>query len=738
MRRFVLALLLFTVSIPLFAQGTIHFSHSRGFRTEGFDLTLTAPEQTVLRYTLNGAEPTHRSMVYTAPIPIRSRVGDPNSYSMISQVSTSYAPWAPPKSEVFKATVVRVAAFVDTVRVSPIHTQTYIIDPEGAQRYSLPVISLVTDSLHLFDYERGIYVLGKIYDDWRALNPTAVENGNTPTNFLQSGDEWERPMHIEFFEDDGRTAFAQDAGVRMHGAWARAFRQKTFRLYARNDYGSNRFRYRFFPDKELDDFRRILLRNSGQDWGKTMLRDGFMQRISQDLSFDTQFYRPAIVFLNGEYWGIHNIRDRYDDHYIESHYGVPRGQIDFLELNAVVQEGSATHYNDMIAFMRFNDTSQDARMRQLETMMDVVNYGEYAMAQIYINNRDWPHNNIDYWRKATAGFVSDAPYGHDGRWRWMMKDTDFGFGWNLGADAWKYDMLAFALSTTGNGHGDWATIILRSLLKNPTYRTWFITRYADLLNTTFSESTVLSTLESLAAAIEPEMEEHLNRWGVQDHRFSPPADLTGWQVNLDLMRHFAQNRPTVMRNLLNTRYSLGGSYRLTVDASPGGSVRVNTLTLPGEQAWSGLYFKAMDLRLVAVPSPGYEFVRWEGLQADAVEAVVRPSADLTVRPVFALASSLEWGEDRAESIVLMPAVPNPFNPRTVVGFRVETQDLASLRVRMTVHDILGRRVAVLVDGMMPAGTHSVTFDASALPSGVYLLRLSAGSEVRLGKLTLLK
>lgn len=734
MRRFVLFILFLGFTSSLFAQESIRFSHTRGFRTEAFDLTLIPPDQTVLRYTLNGSAPTHQSALYTEPIPIRSRVGEPNAYSMISQVSTSYSPWAPPKSEVFKATVVRVAAFVDTLRVSPVSTHTYFINPAGVHRYSLPVVSLVTDSLHLFDYERGIYVLGKIYDEWRALNPVAAENGGTPANFTQSGHEWERPVHIEFFEDDGRTAFAQDAGVRIHGAWARAFRQKTFRLYARNDYGSNRFRFRFFPDKELDDFRRILLRNSGQDWGKTMLRDGFMQRISQDLSFDTQFYRPSIVFVNGEYWGIHNIRDRYDDHYIESHYGVPRGQIDFLELNAVVQEGSATHYKEMILFMRFNDTTQDAQMRQLETMMDVVNYGEYAMAQIFINNRDWPHNNIDYWRKATPAYVPDAPYGHDGRWRWMLKDTDFGFGWNLGADAWKYDMLAFALSSTGNGHGDWATIILRSLLKNPGYRTWFITRYADLLNTTFSEATVLNTLESLAADIEPSMDEHLNRWGVQDHRFSPPADLSGWQANLDLMRHFAQNRPTVMRNLLNTRYSLGGTYRLTLLASPGGSVRVNTITVPGSLVWSGLYFKAMDLRLVAEPAPGFHFVRWDGVSADGSGAVVRPATDITVRPVFALTISVDREEDRVTSIELMPASPNPFNPQTVVGFRLSVDDWANVDV----FDVLGRRVATLVDGVMPAGEYSVRFDASGLPSGVYVVRLTAGDEVRIQKITLLK
>src|SRR5690606_3032597 len=128
--------------------------------------------------------------------------------------------------------------------------------------------------------------------------------------------------------------------------------QKTWRLYAKSDYGPSWFDYRLFPDKNLTRYKRFILRNSGQDWTKTMLRDGFMQRLVQDLSFDTQFYRPLILFVNGEFWGIRNARDRYDDYYIEAHYGVPRNQIDFLELDAVVQEGDAAHYNEMILFLR--------------------------------------------------------------------------------------------------------------------------------------------------------------------------------------------------------------------------------------------------------------------------------------------------------------------------------------------------------------------------------------------------
>lgn len=725
-------------SVESAAQSIVGFSHPRGFYASEFDLVLTPPSGATVHYTLNGSEPTLSSPVASGPIPIRSRDGEPNTYSMISGISNSYAPWAPPKGEVFKITVLRAAAFQAGQRVTPIHTNSYIIHPAGADRYSLPVVSLVTDSLHLFDHQSGIYVLGKIYEDWKAANPFATENGGTPANFTQSGDVWERPVHIEFFEDDGRTAFAQDAGIRMHGNWARAFRQKTFRLYARNDYGSNRFDYQLFPDKPLTDYRRFILRNSGQDWAKTMLRDGFMQQLARGLSFDTQYYRPSIVFVNGEYWGIHNIRDRYDDHYIESHYGVPRGSIDFLELNAAVQEGSADHYKAMTQYLNFNVLTDNSRLDYVKTQMDVVNFGEYVMTQVYLNNRDWPHNNIDYWRRATSVYQPYAPYGHDGRWRWMMKDTDFGFGWLVDVNAWKNDHLAVALNPSGERA--WSTLIFRRLMDNASYRTWFITRYMDLLNTNFEPQRVLNTLDSLVANIEPEMDEHLNRWGVQDHRFSPPADLDGWQENLDLMRHFAENRPGVIRDLLKNRYNLGDAYTLNVThPNPEfGTVHVNTLTLDGD--FSGIYHKNLNLTLVAKPAPGYVFTGWEGMFANADSLVFRPTGDLNIRPMFVDVTSIDEPSEvpHPSRIELIGNWPNPFNPSTEIHFRVGTQDLASPQVHLQIFDMLGREVAVLVDGIVPAGEHRVTFDANGLSSGVYLIRLEAGGGVVTSRMTLLK
>ena len=601
------------------------FSHTRGYFTTPFDLTLTVPDGHAVFYTLNGDDPTTASIPYDGPVTISGRTGDPNSYSMISGVSYEYATWAPPVGEVFKTNVFRAAVFLGDVQVGPVYTHTYFVDPGMPERYSLPVVSLVTDSLNFFDYDTGIYVLGRIHDEFRAANPgfQPMFNGGAPANYGQRGDEWERPVHVELFEPDGTAVIAQDAGVRIHGGWSRAFRQKSLRLYSRSDYGTSRFRYRIFQDQTLDNYNRLLLRNSGQDWTQTMLRDAFMQSLARNLSFETMAYRPSVVFLNGEFWGVYNIRERYDVFYLETHYGVDPLQVDILTGNRQEKEGSRQHYLDMINYIAANGLADQEHYDYIRTQMDVENFRDYYLTNIYINNTDWPHNNIDFWRKQTTAYEPDAPYGHDGRWRWMMFDTDFGFGWNNPANAYQYNLLEVATDPTGSrGNNPWSTFLIYSLLQNEAFRTGFYTRMADLLNTNFSPSRVRAKLEQTKSVIEPHMQEHFDRWGYHDDRWKTPQTIGDWETRLDLMRHFAQNRAANVRVHVKNKFSLGLLRELTVDVdTPGsGTIQVNTITIdentPGVTGypypWSGIYYSGMQMQVIARPAPGYRFAGWSG------------------------------------------------------------------------------------------------------------------------------
>jgi len=271
------------------------FSLDGGFFTTEQELVLTGPTpDAVIRYTLDGYEPTETSMCYSEAIPIRSRRGDPNVFSMIR---TNIDPpqwlpdWVPPRGEVFKATVVRARTFIPGHQPSDIVTKTYFVDPDIFRRYTnIAVVSIVSDYRHLFDPDSGIYVPGNTY------RPGDSDSGN----YFQ---DWERSAHIEFFEPSGNTGFSQDVGIRIQGGSSPASPQKGLHVIARSRYGNNRIRYPIFNNSRsradtLEKFKRFMIRS----WGSTLLaglfNDAYGHRLMEHSGMDIQAYRPAVVFLN--------------------------------------------------------------------------------------------------------------------------------------------------------------------------------------------------------------------------------------------------------------------------------------------------------------------------------------------------------------------------------------------------------------------------------------------------------
>jgi len=629
------------------------FSHAGGFYNEPFELEISpSNEDAVIYYTLDGSQPSDTSFAYDGPITIGSGKNDENYFSEI----TGTAPqWVGPEGEVFKITVVRAIQKTPDGTVSDIATHSYIIDENNPDRYSLPVVSIAVDEDSLFDYERGIYVKGKIYDEFYDPNTSWWHR---PANYTQRGVDWERPMHIEFFDEDGTVKIAQDAGLRIHGGASRSYPQKSLRLYSRSDYGTSRFTHQFFPDKSLDDYNRLILRNSGNDWFHTMFRDAVIQRVVGGLDFATQAYRPVVVFLNGEYWGIYNIRERFDKHYLETNYGVDRENVDLLTHRRTVKEGDNVHYDAMLNYIHEHGLKENEHYQHIQTLMDVGNFLDYNIAHIYARNTDWPGNNIDYWRHRTDEYEPDAPYGHDGRWRWLFYDADFGFGLRNGVDDAQHNTIDFATETNGPTwpNPPWSTFLLRSFLENEQFRISFINRFADLLNSTFKPARIISIIDEMQAVIEPEMEEHIHRWPVI-------ASFEGWKNNVDIMRIFAQKRPGYQRQHILEYFELEDSITVSIDVSDlaAGAVQINSLVIdnsteglhdPGKPyPWDGVYFAGVPVQLVAHAYPGYEFTGWTGIdeESDSTEIVLEDDVNIT--------ANFEYKGDHTDD----PKNPEPYN-----------------------------------------------------------------------------
>ncbi len=587
------------------------FSHPGGFFSNQFELALTNPnEGGEIRLTLNGAEPATNSALYLKPIAIRSRIGTPNNLSAIPTVPGGQ----PPSGEVFKGWVVRARVFKPNAMPSPVVTRTFWIDSRGAARYSLPVVALSTDHRNFFDPDIGIYV-----------------PGNAPGgNYSQRGTAWERPVHVELYETTGQMVLDQEGDVKIHGNTSQGFPIKGLDLDATGGAGRQPFRYRFFPDRDRAEFEHILLRPSGHDHYMAFMRDEMMQSLGAETGAESQAARPCVVFLNGEYWGLHYLKEKEDEDFV-SYYGkTPVKSLDYLEGYAAAKAGDTRHYDAMVQFMAANDPALPANYAQIQSWMEVPNYIDYKVFEIF--EYRWDIGNHRLWR----------PHTPDGRWRWLQFDNDVGWGgfW-AEQPAWAYNMLAADLSVDGrlNGHNnEVTTFLLRRLMLNPDFQRDFLNRFADLLNTVLLPTNTLAHIDGFAAALAPEMAEHCQRW-------LAPASLTAWQNAVEYLREYARRRPDFCRQHLQACFKLPGdaALSLSVDPPASGRLRLNSLELGfvDHARWQGRYFLGNPIHLTALPEPGYRFVGWAGLPGVITNRVqVMLHGDWAVTAQFAPSASV--------------------------------------------------------------------------------------------------
>lgn len=589
--------------------------------TTDIDVSITHTEPGVtLFYTLNGSEPTPQSPVYTGPITMSTRAGDPDNFALIptnpsftypvGDYSASRANnrgWLPPfSSEIYKVNVLRVKAYKAGFVPSKTVTRTYIVDPVGAAIYPMPIVSFVADSIDLFSDASGIYHYGN------------------SANYTQKGPLWERLAHLDYFDTDGNLVINRDVRTRIHGGGSRHSTKKTFRIYAEHDGYSN-FKYEFFKDHELDKFKRILLRTGGHR-PDCFPRDNLSNFITEGLNVDQQHYRHVIVFLNGEYWGIHSIKERVDKYFIQNEYGIDDNDITVLDQEFDIQDGHSADSLEMGMIETFADTSDmsdPANYQWIADRIDIDNYIDYMGAEIFLSNEDWVYSNIVIWRK-TGPYVPGAGPGYDGKFRWLFYDFDGAYGGSC-------DNAYYTVNTLSNATDSVSiyatyTRLFRGLLKNKTFREKWINRTCDLMNSWFRDNTLHAKLDTMYNELTPEMPEEVDRWRypseattLADRQLETPS-LVQWDTSFYYLNRFADRRQRKVREHIMLQWDLPDTSKITVDVNDGsmGNVQVNTILineqLPGTETviypWIGQYMDSVQCQLIAIPKPGYEFVEW--------------------------------------------------------------------------------------------------------------------------------
>jgi hypothetical protein len=506
------------------------FSAEEGYYNSPFYLSIQSLMNDSVWYTLNGSEPTVASNLYTDSIFLNYIYNTPNYFSEFpstpEQSEMSYKAWECPDTIMHKAHIVRCASFRNGIQTSKIYTHTFFVDSTIFGKYSFPVVSLVTDEKNLFDNEYGIYLPGKYFDP---------SNPEWTGNYFQSDSMWERPVYITLFDTAGHRGFSQDAGFRIHGFKSRQAAQKSFRLYARKEYGIKDFYYPLLPQRENKEYKRFLLRATMGDWWyNTLIRDVLAQEIAKDLDLDYQSYQPAIVYLNGEYWGIYFIRDHIDERYISYLYGYDKDSVDLIGGNYMdIYAGSNKEYIKLADFINRNNLAYNDIYEYVLTKIDISNFIDYYIAEMFMGNMDWPFNNQKLWRPQTP----------DGKWRWVLYDVDAGFG-----DV-STNMLTHSLIHADKQWDEMSvsTFIFKNLLKNEQFIDSFLKRYAEVLNNNFNELELTDKLNKVISLVENEIPHHISRWNF-------PASFTKWNNNVrNKLLEYLKERPcAVEKNILDS------------------------------------------------------------------------------------------------------------------------------------------------------------------------------------------
>jgi len=455
------------------------------------------------------------------------------------------------------------------------HSNTYLINKFS----QLPIISLTVDSDSLFDPEVGIYELGPNADEqWPYFGANYWSEKNIKVTF-------------EYFEAGDRQ-LVQEVDLKIHGGKSsRNKPQRPLRLTARSKYGDEDMSYQFFKDKPQElNFKHLILRNSGSDFLKSNIRDGYWHHLAlkENLDFDVFGFQPTIVLLNGEYWGVMNLRERVSEIFIAESNGIEPDSILIMEKENTSVIGDTIHFHNFKEFVTTEDLNVTENWNIIQNELDIPSYLDYFSTEIFAGNLDWPANNIKYWKESP----------NTGKWHYIMFDLD------TTMELFEYipidlDMFEFIF-----GEKSWAinSQIFISLLENEEFKRNFINRLADLMNTSFTEESLTLHLEEILVEIEPEIQGHFNRWWGDINKFREETE--------DRIPRFFNQRHTFVQEQIVNHFGLEEAVNISIEVFPkdAGEVKLNTIT--PELPFTGVYFNGNDIDLTALAHDGYLFKEW--------------------------------------------------------------------------------------------------------------------------------
>jgi hypothetical protein len=549
------------------------FSLETGFYSGSVTVGISGAANAEIRFETGGAVPTANSTLYSSPISLDT------------------------------STVIRAIAIESGKQASDVITNTYLFEDQ----HIIPVVSFVMEPDSLFDFDKGMYVIGD----------SSETNGQYPFFGANFWEDFQYPLHIEYMNEFGNPEFEFMAEAEIGGNFSRGFLKKSFIINNNDLFGLDRLDYPLFPENDYNEYDGFSLRAGAEE--RSRLLNELLRAINLEWGHKNamQAYQSAALYINGEYWGIYNIYERKNDDFVESRYGF--NDIDMIKDFDTVTDGDAMAYNEVISNFQDENLSGEAFFNYAVSVIDFDSFTDHWVYQVYTSHGD--PNNVRYWRPRQEG----------GKWHYISYDFDW---WrNLGDEPSEYfSSLKKFLSANIGGYN-----IFGRMMKNEQYRKIFLTRFADLLNTSFEPDYMMGLIDSIDTAINPEMPRDIARWTDGWYDIGGPTN-----YDMEYIRDITEDYVVDIRDYLYAEFSdtLGtDTVSVTLASTSNGSVQLNSIHPDvSESSWSGVYFQGTDLTLQARPVEGYQIASWivngQSQAGSQVLTIPLTETSITVEAVF--------------------------------------------------------------------------------------------------------
>ena len=510
----------------------VKFSRSGGVYGDAFSLTLSAPDGYQIYYTTDGSDPRTNGIRYEGGIQIKDTNSMPWGDVINTAIDLFGGSMVPSENRLFGGTVIKACAKKDG-DVSAVYTNTYFVSETLADA-QVAVMSMSLDIDDFLGPENGAYYTFQ-YDLW-ATRPRSR-------------------AFLEYFSEDGEKRGGSYIEFAVSGNGSSGYAMKSLRLYYKNPLDANdpapdSLEYDVFDGwaansegQKITTFERILIRNAGNDFGVSYLRDVFCQRMAYGLYVDSMAYKPVFLFVNGEFWGMYNLRERYSPEYFSQRYGVLEENVAIIENESPLKYNSSPQswnndyvstagdpaqadiFNDLVAYIKSHDLSDPEVYGYVSDRIDVDSFIDYWIFNSYFCNMDWPGNNIKVWRNTDP----DDPSGMDTKWRFVLLDLDHCLGY-AGTNDYTTSMFDRINDSTRCG------AVMNGFMKNEEFRRKFAQRAYELVTEYLAPEYSVKVLEDMADKVDGLIDYQFARYQSGGNRWS-------WESEIEYMKEFLRNRP---------------------------------------------------------------------------------------------------------------------------------------------------------------------------------------------------